>query len=162
MIPILPFLRLNWKWAAPAAIAIALGLFATVQTLRLAWLQTKFEKLSATIQLIDATTKQADEKYRATEQRWKIQTIEITKDRDDEIANINASRDALLVQLRNRPRRPTSPAAESSIDGQAASGCTGSSIYAQDAEFLIREAARADTIRAGLKACYAQFDEISE
>lgn len=160
MIPL--FLRMNWKWAAPAALAIALGIFATVQTLRLSWLQTKFEKLTATIQLIDATTKQADEKYRATEQRWKIQTIEITKDRDDEIANINASRDALLVQLRNRPRRPTSPAAESSIDGQAASGCTGSSIYAQDAEFLIREAARADTIRAGLKACYAQFDEISD
>lgn len=162
MIPILPFLRLNWKWAAPAAIAIALGLFATVQTLRLAWLQTKFEKLSATIQLIDATTKQADEKYRATEQRWKIQTIEITKDRDDEIANINASRDALLVQLRNRPRRPTSPAAESPADGQTATGCTGASLYAEDAEVALREAARADTIRAGLKACYAQFDEISE
>ena len=54
MIPIL-LPCLNWKWAAPAAVLSLARFIRDRQTLRLSWLQAKFEKAAATIQLIDAT-----------------------------------------------------------------------------------------------------------
>jgi len=54
--------------------------------------------------------------------------------------------------LRKRPSR-----AEQAANGQSG---TGTTLSAEDAEFLIREAARADKIRVGLEACYKQYESI--
>lgn len=154
----LTFARSHWKLIGIAALAI----FAGTQTLRLAWTQTALEKLTAKIAVMAAITNETDKKWRATESTWKVKTAQIVKDKDNEIQAIDAERDAALAKLRNRPRRPAPGTAQSPANGEAASGCTGARLFGDDAEFLIREAARADTIRVALNACYAQYDMISE
>ena len=78
----------------------------------------------------------------------------IEKDKNDQINAINTKLSNALVELRNRPSRPKSEATNASTCG------TGATLYAEDAEFLIREASRADTIRTALDACYKQYDEV--
>ena len=82
-------------------------------------------------------------------------TDKIRKDKDAKIADINNKLVDAISELRNRASRP----AEITSNGQS---CTGRSLYAQDAEFLVREAARADTIRTALEACYNQYDSIAK
>lgn len=60
-----------------------------------------------------------------------------------------------LERLRNRPERP---AGMSEAPRPACAGATGAELSRPDAEFLVREAARADDVRAGLVACYAVID----
>lgn len=148
----------HWKWVALGSLAI----FAGIQTLRLSWTQTALEKLTAKIAVMAAITNETDKKWRATESTWKVKAAQIVKDKDNEIQAIDAERDAAIAELRNRPRRPAPGTAQSPANGEAASGCTGARLFGDDAEFLIREAARADTIRVALNACYAQYDMISE
>ena len=78
----------------------------------------------------------------------------IEKDKNAQIKAINDQLADALMQLRSRPSRTETTATRS--------GGTGSTLYAEDAGFLIREAARADEIRSGLQACYAQYDAISK
>ena len=76
----------------------------------------------------------------------------IEKDKNAQIKAINSQLVDAISELRKRPNRP-----ENASIGQSG---TGSTLYAEDAEFLIREASRADTIRTGLDACYKQYDAI--
>lgn len=82
--------------------------------------------------------------------------------KDAEIRAVNSRLAAALVELRNRPPRPTPGAASTSISVAPASGGTGALLYREDAEFLAREAARADEIRASLIQCVAQYDEAAK
>ena len=84
-------------------------------------------------------------------------TDKIRKAKDAQIANINSQLADALISLRNRPNR-----SQSSNNGQSATGSNGSQLFYEDSTFLAREAARADTIREALKACYAQYDEIAK
>jgi hypothetical protein len=77
---------------------------------------------------------------------------QIRKQKDVQIEAINNQLANAISELRKRPSRP----AEALIGSCG----TGATLYADDAEFLIREAARADKIRAGLEACYKQYDAI--
>lgn len=85
---------------------------------------------------------------------------QLRKDKDHEISVIADQRDAALVSVRARPERPSGAAGQGSAsrDGQAAAGCTGAQLYREDAGVLVREAARADTIRIELQSCYQQYD----
>lgn len=67
----------------------------------------------------------------------------------------NARLQSQLIGLRNRADRPASL---SNIPRPACQGATGAELSRPDSEFLIREAARADAIRAGLAACYELID----
>ena len=154
---IISFARSHWKLLGIGLLAI----FAGIQTLRLSWTQTALEKLTAKIAVMAAVTAETDKRWRATENTWKVTAYQIQKERDDEIKDIAHERDAALAELRNRPRRPAPGATESPGNGQAASGCTGAQLYREDAELALREAARADTIRVALKACYRQYDMVA-
>ena len=154
---ILTFARPHWKLIGIGLLALALG----IQTLRLAWLQTAFEKITATVKVMQAQTEATDRQYRITENTWRVKAASIKKERDDEIQDIAAERDDALAELRKRPRRPAPGATDSPGNGQAASGCTGAQLYREDAELALREAARADTIRVALKACYRQYDMVA-
>lgn len=80
----------------------------------------------------------------------------IEKDKNEQIKAINARLADALVSLRNRPSRPQ-------IETTSVAACgTGATLYAEDGEFLIREAARADQIRSALEACYNQYDSLSK
>ena len=98
----------------------------------------------------------AEEIANAREKEHQIQdaTDQIRKDKDAQINSINNQLANALVELRSRPSRT------SQISSNGQNG-TGSTLFAEDAEFLIREAARADQIRTGLEACYKQYDSIS-
>ena len=81
-------------------------------------------------------------------------TDKIRKAKDAQIANINSQLADALISLRNRPNR-----SQNASNGQNG---TGTALSAEDAEFLIREASRADQIRTGLEACYSQYDAVAK
>lgn len=88
------------------------------------------------------------------EQESQLATDEIRKTKDAQIRTINNQLFDAISELRKRSSRT-----DKSNNGQSG---TGSTLYAEDAEFLIREAARADTIRTALDACYKQYDAVSK
>ena len=91
---------------------------------------------------------------KAEEQRTQAQADEIRKVKDAQIKTINNQLVDAISQLRSRSNNPTK-----TINGQ---DCNGATLSAPDAEFLVREAARADQIRVGLEACYSQYDAVSK
>jgi hypothetical protein len=97
----------------------------------------------------------SDEIINAREKEHQIQDAKdkIEKDKNAQITAINNQLADALVQLRNR----TSRANQSADNGKSGTGAT---LYAEDAEFLIREASRADIIRTALDACYKQYDAV--
>lgn len=99
----------------------------------------------------------AEQQARVKEQELQEKTDAVTKKYQAERTRINARLADALEQLRQRPARPVSE------DTQAPSNCgTGASLYAEDAGFLVREAARADELRAALDACQQWAKEVSE
>ena len=93
-------------------------------------------------------------KVQAIQEQSQAAADQIRKQKDAQIASINNQLVDAVSQLRNRPSRT-----QSAANGQ---GGTGATLSAEDAEFLIREAARADQIRTGLDACYKQYDALNK
>ena len=89
---------------------------------------------------------------RDKEHQYQAETDKIRTEKDAQIKAINNQLVDAVSELRKRPSR----SAETSV-GQS---CNGASLFAEDAEFLIREAARADEMRVSLAACYKQYDAI--
>ena len=89
------------------------------------------------------------------EKDYQAKAAQIESEKNAQIRNINRQLVDAISELRKRPSRAT----EASV-GQVTGYCTGSQLYAEDAELVTREAARADTIRVALKACYLQYDAI--
>jgi hypothetical protein len=89
---------------------------------------------------------------RAKEHQYQADADKIRKDKDAQIKAINTQLVDAVSELRKRPSR--------TAEASNGKGCNGASLYAEDSEFLVREAARADEIRVGLEACYKQYDAI--
>ena len=86
------------------------------------------------------------------EREQQIAVDQIRRQKDAQIEAINTELAGAVNELRKRPKRPAK-----AVNGSCGTGAT---LYADDAEFLIREAARADKIRTALGACYKQYDSI--
>lgn len=84
----------------------------------------------------------------------------LAKEKADAIQELTRVSHRLADSLRNRPSRPASagdlPTPPS--DGQSARGCTAAELYREDAEVVVRESLRADTLRIHLEKCYIQYD----
>ena len=91
------------------------------------------------------------------EQESQLATDEIRKTKDAQIKAINNQLFDAISELRKRNSRT-----DKSNNGQTGQGCNGSQLYAEDSIFLTREAARADTIRTALDACYKQYDAVAK
>ena len=89
---------------------------------------------------------------RQKEHQYQAAADEIRKAKDAQINAINSQLVDAISELRKRPSR-----AAETVNGQ---NCNGTGLYAEDAEFLIREASRADQIRVALQYCYQQYDSI--
>ena len=87
------------------------------------------------------------------QERLERQAAEIERAKDKQIRAINSRLSSTLEQLRQRPERLPDPPA-------ACEGTTGAELSRPDADFLAREAARADRLRQALAACYQQYDEV--
>lgn len=94
----------------------------------------------------------AEKTIRDKEHQYQADADQIRKAKDDQIKAINSQLVDSISELRKRTSR-----ASEATNGK---GCNGSALYAEDAEFLVREAARADEIRVGLEACYKQYESI--
>jgi hypothetical protein len=94
----------------------------------------------------------AEKTIRDKEHQYQSDADQIRKDKDAQIKVINTQLVDAVSELRKRPSRT-----EQTTNGK---GCNGSSLYAEDSEFLVREAARADEIRVALEACYKQYEAL--
>ena len=90
----------------------------------------------------------------ALQEQHQAAADQIRKEKDAQIASINTQLADALIGLRERPSRT-----QDAANGQ---GGTGATLFADDATFLVREAARADIIRTGLAACYDQYDALNK
>jgi hypothetical protein len=95
----------------------------------------------------------AEKTIRDKEHQYQSDADQIRKDKDAQIKAINTQLVDAVSELRKRPSRTT--------ETSNGKGCNGASLYAEDSEFLVREAARADEIRVALEACYKQYDAIN-
>ena len=94
----------------------------------------------------------AEKVVRDKEHQYQADADKIRTDKDAQLKVINNQLVDAISQLRSRSSNATK-----TINGQ---DCNGATLSAPDADFLIREAARADEIRIGLQACYKQYDAI--
>lgn len=94
----------------------------------------------------------AEKTIRDKEHTYQTEADSIRKDKDAQLKDINNQLVDAVSQLRSRSSNATK-----TINGQ---DCNGAALSSPDAEFLVREAARADEIRVGLQACYKQYDSI--
>lgn len=100
----------------------------------------------------------AAEKVRAVERALQANADQQQKEKRDAINRLAREHRAVLDSLRERAPRSAVPDSAGPAQGQP--GCTGAELSREDAEFLVGEAARADTLRAELQACYAQYDSL--
>ena len=94
----------------------------------------------------------AEKTVRDKEHQYQADADKIRTDKDAQLKVINSQLLDAIGQLRSRSSNATK-----TINGQ---DCNGAALSAPDADFLIREAARADEIRVGLQACYKQYEAI--
>jgi len=91
---------------------------------------------------------------REKEHQYQADADKIRTEKDAQINAINSQLVDAISELHKRTSRTDQTAV-----GQSG---TGTALFAEDAEFLIREASRADQIRVGLDACYKQYDEVTK
>lgn len=94
----------------------------------------------------------AEKTIRDKEHQYQADADKIRIEKDAQIKAINNQLVDAVSELRKRPSRTSETADRKS--------CNGASLYAEDAEFLIREASRADEIRVSLASCYKQYDSL--
>ena len=104
---------------------------------------------------LESERAQALQKARDIETQWQEEVNEVTTKQAEKLAEVQHHLDVAIISLRDRPKRsatlPDTPRVE-------CAGASGRELSREDAEFLAREAARADTLRVGLEACYAAYD----
>lgn len=102
---------------------------------------------------------------REKEQELQANADQLRKEKDREIRDLNARAVALSNSLRDRPPRPTAEAnavSSTASAGCAPASCTGAGLSREDAEFLAREATRADELRASLRQCLNQYETLRQ
>lgn len=130
------------------------GLAAGRSEVRALWAQQR----AADAALLAQLTSRARER----EQALQFTADKLRQEKTLEIRHLSAARDAALRELRHRNERPTDGGHAAATPNPAGAGpaasCTGLELYRPDAEFLVREAARADEVRASLIECRAAYD----
>lgn len=81
-------------------------------------------------------------------------TIEDERIKNEALSNINAWQHATIISLQQRPTRSQL----NSAVAEARKACTGTELYREDAEFLTREAARAERLIKERDFYYEQYE----
>lgn len=153
-------LLLNWRlWAA---LVVAVGLAASHwkvykvgQNEGYSVLNSyKLEQSQQTLKLI--------EKRDAVSQDLQDKSDQARKAKNAEIDRLNVDLADALDRLRSRPERPSEGSVPSNTPACPAAGATGAQLFREDAEFLVREATRADRLRLDLIECQAAHDRARE
>lgn len=104
---------------------------------------------------------EASELAREREQVMVSSADKIRKEKDAQIASLNTRLGTALSSLSERPQRPSS-ASQGAPASCIGAGATGAQLSREDAEFLVREAARADKLMTALDQCYRQYDSVRQ
>lgn len=145
--------------ALAVAIAGSAGLYKG-RDIGMAEVQQKWDRERAAQEAEYAAAQAA---AREKEQALQAGADQLRQEKDREISNLNARAVALSNSLRDRPSRPTpesNPVSSTASVGCPVPVCTGAGLSREDAEFLSREAARGDELRALLKQCHAQYEAL--
>lgn len=86
------------------------------------------------------------------------QSAQLKEQKDEQIKGINRKLDVALSQLRNRQERPTNYTPPTTV----VQACSARELYREDAEFLTREAARADSIIVERDYYYNEYEKARE
>lgn len=148
---------LNWRIWAALVVAIALAAShwraytrgaLSVQT---AWDADKLAQSQAALRLIESTAR--------TTQHLQDAADTARRSKNAKIDRLNADLRAALASLSDRPARPTGAGdVPTSVSTGPAPSCTGAQLYRPDADFLVREAARADRLMADLAQCQTAYE----
>lgn len=82
--------------------------------------------------------------------------LALEKAKDAKIKTLDDKLNVALKRLSDRPNRPT---ADNPHIGPDSKACSGSELYREDAEFLLREAARADALIIERDYYYNQYED---
>jgi len=80
------------------------------------------------------------------------------RNRDVQIRNLNSRLQSVNAELQQRKKRDS----RESTDTAACSGATGAELSREDAEFLARESARADSVVENLNYCIMMYRNIGK
>lgn len=97
--------------------------------------------------------------YRTREQQISKEVNEITKEKNRAVNDLQQRVSVLADRVRQFAERPSVPhAAQAAAHGENGRCHCGPVIYREDAEFLGKEAERADQLRISLLACERQYE----
>lgn len=113
--------------------------------------QARYETEQKYEQLIKDSNKEAEKKTVLIANQSKA----LERLKDEQIKSINDKLNAALNSLHNRPSRPS---IEYVTIAEDRSSCTGRELFREDAEFLTREAARADRILKERDYYFEQYE----
>ena len=102
---------------------------------------------------------QAEKGARVKEQNLQTAMDKERKTKDAKIQAINTKLSTALSELHKRHPRPAS-VSKDTRDNSSTERATGAELYREDAEFLTREAARADALVEELRSCYRAYDNL--
>lgn len=136
---------------------VLIGVVAVVIGFSSGWMVNGWRwetKLQAVLAVQAKAVLEFTQKNRTIEKLLIEQVTQFRDKKDAEIQIVRTQLDAALISLRDRPARSTSVSRPAPISRAA----SGPDLSREDSEFLVREAARADEMRAALSACYANYD----
>lgn len=128
-----------------AAVLVALGL---------AWGHGYYKRGQIDDLEAQAQAKASLERARKTEQLWQDTFNDNARHLVNELNQTAVDRDSAVARLRDERKARRVPQGS----GDACQGSTGAELSSSDAEFLVREAARADEQRAALMSCYSALE----
>ena len=99
---------------------------------------------------------------REKEQQLQAQADQLREETNAKTQELAVRAASLADSVRKRPERTAQASAVSGTAGAVcpACNCTGAELHRPDAEFLVREAARADELRLALDACVRQYETL--
>ncbi len=144
---------LGWKLAIAGVALVATFVAGTATGIR-------YEKGQAAIRNMQIANERARDQAkaidRAIERDQRLADSQGKK--DAEFSRIRSRLDAALDELRTRPLNRANPSDEAR---KTDVGATGAGLSMPDADFLAREAARANGLRSRLAQCQRDLDEVS-
>lgn len=145
------------KWYIYLALAIALtGGIGAVHVL--------LEKKAVTAATNAIELKYKDELVAALNAKAKSESdlnaykAQADKDKQDALAKVSTTLTATINSLSTRPTRSDLSSAVASAVASAKQSCTGAQLFREDAEFLAREAARADAVIVERDYYYDEYE----
>ncbi len=147
---------LNWRVWSVVAMGIALAVshwkvyVMGINKDHAEWMAERFDQAEQSASIAAEAAKKTTDLQTSADS--------LRKAKNATIAKLNADLAVALDGLRDRPARPGAGDLPESARTGSATGCTGASLFAEDASALIREAGRADKLRIDLAQCQAAYE----